>query len=724
MADRLSYENKVAITPRETHKNQIWDVDMNDIKNVANSHADELESLLNGDGKTYESTADAMAVLPLPSNNTPFTIRNSISEDGYYIYLSSEGGGYKFLGDLIPEVVSELVTQYTVLGITWNDFTFKTLDETHNFTENTTSIPINSVKYLGFKVWDLQPILLDRPYSEGVVYVAKITTDGTDITELLNFEHRLNKSSIEAFKNKLKENIQVNIAILGDSLLEPAGSGTKWTDLLFDVTYVADGYNVPNVNNVNIDNYAVGGQTSHYGLIYSGKGTRSNTGNNNNTSVSYDANEQMEVYVPADISQVGKSPILTGKYDLIIIGFGANGGTYNLGYYEALIKSLRDHNIDVLILTQNYRSDNATYRYSTGEQDLQFAQQFGCSIADTWSFVKEKEENGGTVFADTIHMAQDGQDAYADSIRSVLSENKIDSKVITKSFRTHKEISDSNLSFKFPNTVNLQMPFSHNGTEVATAMDDLINPVVQFFGIDSSVSVINLAVGERADFSHDFASAFDVIIERNCTFTANITRANGTSVIGTISNVPSGVLPGVLEGVNIGVYTNITEDLLSNKGIQIIVTSGTMKLMCASFITYKNDTVLFKDISFFGTWNEESFDFGVEKVKYSDVVDDYFNFEYNGSGALVLLNRNTASGIFDIYIDGKIHTSDFDMYSASRLIQDLYISHLSDNRDGNENTKHTITFHLKGLGGISIGVTPGLWNRRMSISSIKSIQRD
>ena len=43
-----------------------------------------------------------MAVSPLPADNVPFTIRDSVdnAEDGFYIYLSTEGVGYKFLENL------------------------------------------------------------------------------------------------------------------------------------------------------------------------------------------------------------------------------------------------------------------------------------------------------------------------------------------------------------------------------------------------------------------------------------------------------------------------------------------------------------------------------------------------------------------------------------------------------------------------------------------------
>jgi hypothetical protein len=100
MSKKITWLDKEGVSPRETRVNQIWDIDMNQLKSVINSHALDIDSIINGDGKTYTSIALAMAVLPLPSDNTPFLVRDSgTGEDGYYIYLASEAGGYLFLGD-------------------------------------------------------------------------------------------------------------------------------------------------------------------------------------------------------------------------------------------------------------------------------------------------------------------------------------------------------------------------------------------------------------------------------------------------------------------------------------------------------------------------------------------------------------------------------------------------------------------------------------------------
>ena len=105
--DKITFGNKVDTKVTSVAEiNKVTGANLNEIKSVTNlaveqivNNKEDITSLINGDGKTYVSVSNAMAVLPLPSDNTPFTVRDSVSnlEDGYYIYLSTEAGGYKFL---------------------------------------------------------------------------------------------------------------------------------------------------------------------------------------------------------------------------------------------------------------------------------------------------------------------------------------------------------------------------------------------------------------------------------------------------------------------------------------------------------------------------------------------------------------------------------------------------------------------------------------------------
>lgn len=62
-----------------------------------------VSAYANGEGKTYQLLTEAMAVDPLPENNTPFRIQNSTPtvDDGNYIYLSTELDNYLKVGDIL-----------------------------------------------------------------------------------------------------------------------------------------------------------------------------------------------------------------------------------------------------------------------------------------------------------------------------------------------------------------------------------------------------------------------------------------------------------------------------------------------------------------------------------------------------------------------------------------------------------------------------------------------
>lgn len=68
----------------------------------------DIDAFANGEGKTYTTLTEAMAVEPLPSDNTPFRIDADTPDDGNYIYLSSEPNGYKYLSPLIKKAVGDL----------------------------------------------------------------------------------------------------------------------------------------------------------------------------------------------------------------------------------------------------------------------------------------------------------------------------------------------------------------------------------------------------------------------------------------------------------------------------------------------------------------------------------------------------------------------------------------------------------------------------------------
>lgn len=86
--------------------------DGTDFKEVAVS-----EFIYTTDGKSYESLSSAMAVIPLPENNTIFYIDESnLTERGLYAYDSNEVSGYRFVRNYTPNGIVEESNTNAVSG--------------------------------------------------------------------------------------------------------------------------------------------------------------------------------------------------------------------------------------------------------------------------------------------------------------------------------------------------------------------------------------------------------------------------------------------------------------------------------------------------------------------------------------------------------------------------------------------------------------------------------
>ena len=69
---KITFEDKVGLVPRTVRINQVWDLDMNEIKAVVNANADSLTGLEGG----YQGE---ILIATIPIN------------DGYYLELFKDG---------------------------------------------------------------------------------------------------------------------------------------------------------------------------------------------------------------------------------------------------------------------------------------------------------------------------------------------------------------------------------------------------------------------------------------------------------------------------------------------------------------------------------------------------------------------------------------------------------------------------------------------------------
>ncbi len=594
---------------------------------------------------------------------------------------------------------------------------------------DTITATASSTHYLVLDLATLDLKLLDRQYHNGCLILSEVVTDGSSVTSIENlFSREAPKSRIHRTLNRLANSRNagdVRIAIVGDSLLEPAGTGTGWDDLLFNATYVADGYNVPNLGNITVDNFAVGGSTSHYSSILAGESHYMAAGGANwqDTVMAFANNENSRRFFPPK-SDVGVSPLLTDPYDLIIIGMGSNSGTLDLMLQENLIVNLRKAGSEVIIVTQNYRTDNATFLETRGDDLKKIADATGSALVDTWMYVLEDDRSGLTVHSDVIHMAADGHKAWAKALSGVLNPAlELESeKIADVSYVIGLDSGDAREWDMHPNYSSIQFsPYDTDGTvdQTTTATVANKNPAILFGGKTSSTAVTTVANTKFASFGHPWATSFDLLVDGSSDFTADIKIQSQGSTIGTatLSGGTSGRAE-IVEGVGATTYSDIAAEFRRNRSIQIVVTSGTMKIIGVIFRCDKiTELDIDADVKTNGTFSSEVWAYANPHSVYSDTDLDSISFDYFGSDAVVYLSQRSAAGKVDIYLDGKIIYTALDLYTTGTFLKPIHIPATPDfDYHKNRPAKHSVQVRLNGTNASVI--PPVASNRRLGLVAV------
>lgn len=624
--------------------------------------------------------------------------------------------------------INLVTTTTTLLEINVKEFVMHINGADVTFATETLTLPNNETSYIGYDLTDNHNIhFLRRDYQDGMIWVAKVTTDGTGVTNIEQINPELPLDKCYNFYDKLNNSIKgVNVAIIGDSIGEGGTGGyISWHEQLFDVANVAYGNNIPSISSASYDNFSSGGQTSHYGALWTGRATRGGSGNYNGTGISYDNITQGSFFTYGNFEILKDTPINNNDYDLVIILFNVNGGEHKFAHLENMVKNLRGNGIDVIVCTENFRSTDLELYFTDGDIIKSITERYGSSFSDTWAFMRESEYKGVSTLHDTVHPNQAGHTVYGQSFRTILNgvkQNKGIQEVNTN--RTVKYPDQVSLAKNFPNYYEIDcLPHDNSGTLINSSANDLVNPAMRFNSADKTLSLIELEVGETAKFSHAYPSGYDIIIDGSSVAEFSWYSQNGATLRGSsVHNTNQGNRPEIIEGQQSGAYTSITGNLMGNSGIQVTCTSGTLKLYGLLWHVYKSDLIPFKNLDFVGTWGEESEDYSHPNSAYTDTIGDTFTFKYKGSGATIFLSRESAAGIVDIYLNGEIFMADLDLYSTGTFIKTLYITHAeSDYYDDILHSKNTVTVHLKGVNGSAI--TPVATNRRLGVIMVKEFDR-
>lgn len=541
--------------------------------------------------------------------------------------------------------------------------------------------PGGSVTVPGAGTWHVMVDIQDkslhclyRSIHRGGIHIATITAGASGITKVDQpAEFVIPRTRLPRFKAKLRTNAYIRVACFGDSLTEGAGGTPRWTDLLFYSTGIGTKWEIPRLKtNADVELWAVGGQTAHFGLAQIGKGVTCNSAQGMNQMITYGAAYQnRNIATPVKLRE---SKILTGNYDLVFVEYGANGGTNSLAHVENVVRAVRDTGAEVIIVTSNERFDQPTSLEADGYEMARIADAYGCELADTHAYVRERRATGVNVhysytgFQDIIHMSTEGHECWASALRSIINDvdQESDAPTFDPSF-ARIIVPDVSGVKKFPNSCEVMFdPSWTDGTrEVAgTTGSGSKNPSINFGGRGSSNYITRLNPGQSAVFGTAHGHAFDLLYEQVNVFTGEVwvTGSSGWGKFGNINSAYNGIQKvALMECIPQSAFGSTTG--YANKAVKVICVTGKMDVVGAVFHTWKNSEILSRHVDFVGSWSDVTWTGGHPAAKATSNSNDWLSFEFIGTGCQILIAREATAGIIEAYIDGRL-VETYDAYDA------------------------------------------------------------
>lgn len=720
-ARRLGTIGGITVTAGMTDQ-QIWDAVVNAAEvdaDRAESAADAATAALNtvGISKTYDTKALANAAVGgLTNGDLVQVLVDESRSSRRTLYVVTAGAlVFKVAVDPTPVLLAGtgLNVEVAAFKVTMAD------GEALSYAGATVAVPASGTFYIGFDLYSGVVRALRYKANTGTVWLGKVTTSGAAVTAVVpEASIVVPPTSIPLTRAKIARPYQsVKIGLLGTSLVEGAGSGTYWHSLCFDNAYVADGFLVElgNSATVTVTNSAAGGTTAHHSLMQLGRSVYSAVGAYGSTQITYGPKYGARQAATPEASYA-ESPLF--GMDLVIIGACANGGTYDLSYLENAVRLLRSRGVEVIILTENYRSDNAAFLESNIPLLAQLAAAYGCELADTWSYMRATQDGGTTVLADVIHQNAAGHIAYAAAVRSVLNGQAQAAAVVRMPETRFMTPAQTLIAKKSLSRADIQFtPYSTTGALVSSPVTTAEkNPAIAFGGkLAGSTAVIELGVGEIAYFGHGFAHAVDIIVELNSAFTVEVSTQDTSSVLATVVNASTGlnqVAP--LEAVAMGSYADISagQPGFVNRGLQIKCTVGTARIVGVCFWTWPSEEIPFTDMEFVGTWAEEAAVAGRAVSKYSDTDLDRVIIPFTGTAINVVMSGKDAAGKIDVWLDGRLISSAFDLRIGGDYVSPITVAADADHF-GHGYGDHVLMIKRNGAHASVAAAAAG--NRRLAI---------
>lgn len=567
--------------------------------------------------------------------------------------------------------------------------TLQWADGTHSaVAAGTVTLQPSTTNFVVVELWNLGLRVLRRAIHTGCVVVAEITTDADGVTAVKRpRDYVVPPTCIPRVKARLAAGLPVRVALIGDSITYGSGSGTMWTELLFQSAYSANGFNVTNVSNVTRSNYGVGGQLAQHGLAVVGRACSSAVNSAFRVvGMGYHYGQGVAERAASWADASRESDVLLQQPDLAIVGYAQNGGDYEAQAVEAIVAKLRRRGIEVILHTENANDTDPDANAADGVLWGKIATAHGCELADTWAYVDEVNANGTDTYYDTVHQTQDGWDEYAAAVRSCLNDRAQAACVVPPVKPGIVGASETPTGYRIEHTDFVWESCNTTGSYGASGTGTKSIPSI--YGRALTSALLSVDAGEYADFCHSAFLAADLLIETGygSDFEADIqviTASGTTQTIGTLSYTDStgsnhtatrqvfSVTNAITDLLTAWYYSNQKPAGAASAAIRISVTSGTANILGMMFHGYETRELGYEwttrtnadDIE--APIYEEAVNAQMGPHRYTDTDLNYFEIPFEGRGLQLYFDTSTGGGKVDIYVDGILHTSQLNTYAAT-----------------------------------------------------------
>lgn len=399
-----------------------------------------------------------------------------------------------------------------------------------------------------------------RAIGDGEIPLAWVETSDTAVTRFEPINPVMPATRIPKAVEKLRGGEPLRVAALGTSLVEAGWAEEGWLRLLFGMGTEETRYRSDKAGGrgVVLSRYALGGSNARYTFGLLGEAL-------------------------SGLEAGGTASMRSSIYDndLIIVGLLPNGGVDRLAVFEGVVRKLRAHGIEVVLVTDHAfaKRGEANELWRDGYFVRKMADRYGCALADTAAYMREAELRGETVYKDAIHANQAGYRLWAQAISGVLSPgvplvpaSGLDGTV--SAARRGDTIEDAALVPEGGRVIFLP---EHTGEFVSHAPD---NRVLKAYK-GATGGLIRLEKHTAVTLDRSPFMAVDLVMDASSAFQAEIRGANG-EVIKTIGNEPkrTGTRPQVLTALSaFELKDNATTPTM------IFVTSGELRLYAVVYQT-------------------------------------------------------------------------------------------------------------------------------------------